>query len=36
MLNYKDKHKNLEIKIKNLGNKILISTLNEINIYINK
>ena len=36
MLNNKDKHKNLEIKIKNLGNKILTSSLNEINFYINK
>ena len=36
MLNNKNKHKNLEIKIKNLGNKILTSTLNEINFYINK
>jgi 3-deoxy-D-manno-octulosonic-acid transferase len=36
MLNNKNKNINLELKIKNLGNKILISTLNEINIYINK
>ena len=36
MLNNKKKNKNLEIKIKSLGNKILTSTLNEINIYINK
>ena len=36
MLNNKNKHKNLELKIKNLGNKILTSTLNEVNIYINK
>ena len=36
MLNNKNKHKNLEIKIKNLGNKILTSSLNEINFYINK
>jgi len=36
MLNIKNKNINLELKIKNLGNKILISTLNEINIYINK
>ena len=36
MLNNKNKHINLELKIKNLGNKILTSTLNEVNIYINK
>ena len=36
MLDYKKKDKNLELKIKNLGNKILNSTLNEINFYINK
>ena len=36
MLGNKDKGKNLEIKIKNLGNKILTSSLNEINFYINK
>ena len=36
MLNIKNKNINLELKIRNLGNKILISTLNEINIYINK
>ena len=35
MLNNKNKHKNLEIKIKNLGNKILTSSLNEVNFYIN-
>ena len=36
MLNTKNKNRNLELKIKSLGNKILTSTLNEINIYINK
>jgi 3-deoxy-D-manno-octulosonic-acid transferase len=36
MLNNKNNNRNLELKIKNLGNKILTSTLNEINIYINK
>ena len=36
MLNKKNKNKKLEFKIKNLGNKILTLTLNEINIYINK
>ena len=36
MLNSKDKNIKLKHKIKNLGNKILTSTLNEINIYINK
>ena len=36
MLNNKNKNKNLEFKIKSLGNKILTSTLNEVNIYINK
>ena len=36
MLNNKNKYGSLENKIKNLGNKILISTLNEINFYINK
>ena len=36
MLNNKNRYKNLEIKIKNLGNKILNSTLKEINFYINK
>ena len=35
-LNSKNNSKNLKFKIKNLGNKILISTLNEINVYINK
>ena len=35
-LNSKNNSKNLKFKIKNLGNKILISTLNEINFYINK
>jgi len=36
ILNSKNKNRDLELKIKKLGNKILISTLNEINIYINK
>ena len=36
ILNSKNKNRDLEIKIKKLGNKILITTLNEINIYINK
>ena len=36
MLNIKNINRNLEVKIKNLGNKILTSTLNEVNIYINK
>ena len=36
MLNTKNKNGNLELKIKSLGNKILTSTLNEVNIYINK
>ena len=36
MLNTKNKNRNLELKIKSLGNKILTSTLNEVNIYINK
>jgi len=36
MLNNKNKNIKLKHKIKNLGNKILTSTLNEINIYINK
>ena len=36
ILSNKDNSKNLKFKIKNLGNKILKSTLNEINFYINK
>ena len=36
MLNNKSNSKNLESKIRNLGNKILNSTLNEINFFINK
>ena len=36
MLNDNNKYKNFELKIKNLGNKILISTLNEVNFFINK
>ena len=36
IINKKNKHKNLEFKIKSLGNKILNSTLNEVNFYINK
>ena len=35
MLNKENKNKSLKLKIKNLGNKILNSTLNEINVYIN-
>ena len=36
ILNNKNNSKNLELKIKNLGNKILKSTINEINFHINK
>ena len=36
ILNNKKDNRNLELKIKSLGNKILTSTLNEVNIYINK
>ena len=36
ILNNKNNSKNLKLKIKNIGNKILNSTLNEINFYINK
>ena len=36
MFNSKNETKNLELKIKRLGNKILNSTLNEINFYIKK
>jgi 3-deoxy-D-manno-octulosonic-acid transferase len=36
MLNSKNKYKNSELKIKNLGNKILISTLKEIKFHIDK
>jgi 3-deoxy-D-manno-octulosonic-acid transferase len=36
MLNDKNNHKNLKFKIKILGNKILTSTFNEVNFYINK
>ena len=36
IFNNKNKNKDLELKIKKIGNKILTSTLNEINIYINK
>ena len=36
MFNNKKQNSNLNFKIKNLGNKILTSTLNEVNIYINK
>ena len=36
MLNKKNKPKNLEHKFKNLGNKILNSTLKEMNLYIVK
>ncbi|MDC1280069.1 3-deoxy-D-manno-octulosonic acid transferase [Pelagibacteraceae bacterium] len=35
-LNNKNRTRSIELKIKNLGNKILNSTLNEVNIYINK
>ena len=36
MLSKKINSKNIELKIKNLGNKILSSTLNEINFFIDK
>ncbi len=36
ILNKKNNSKNIELKIKNLGNKILNSTLNELNFFINK
>ena len=36
MLNNKNKNRSLKLKIKNLGNKILSSTLKEINFLINK
>ncbi len=36
MLNITGKNRNLELKIKNLGNKILTSTLSQINFYINR
>ena len=36
MINNKNKNRSIELKIKSLGNKILTSTLNEVNIYINK
>ena len=36
MLNNKNKYKNLELKIKLLGNKILKSTLKELNFYTNR
>jgi 3-deoxy-D-manno-octulosonic-acid transferase len=36
ILGGKNENRNLELKIKNLGNKILNSTLNEVNVYINK
>ena len=36
MLNNKKKNSNLKFKIKNFGDKILTSTLNEVNIFINK
>jgi len=36
ILNSKNNSKNLQLKIKSLGNKILNLTLNEINFYINK
>ena len=36
IFNNKSKYKHLDISIKNIGNKILTSTLNELNFYINK
>jgi len=36
MIGKKNNYKNLEFKIKKLGNKILLNTLNEVNFYINK
>ena len=36
LLSNNNQYKNLELKIKKIGNKILNSTLNEINFYINK
>ena len=36
ILNSNKNSKNLQLKIKNLGSKILNSTLNEINFYMNK
>jgi len=36
LLSNNNKYKNLELKIKKIGNKILNSTLNEINFYINR
>ena len=36
MLSNKNNSKNLKLKIKNIGNKILNSTLNEVNFYIDK
>ena len=36
IFNNKSKYKNLDVSIKNIGNKILTSTLNELNFYINK
>jgi 3-deoxy-D-manno-octulosonic-acid transferase len=36
MLNRKNNSKNIQLKIKNLGNKILNSTLNEVDFYIKK
>ena len=36
MFDSKNETKNLELKIKRLGNKILNSTLNEVNFYIKK
>jgi len=36
MINNKNKYKNLEFKIQKIGNRILDSTLNELNFYINK
>ena len=36
LLNSKNRNENLKLKIKNIGNKILTSALNEVNICINK
>ena len=36
MLSNKSSSNNLKIKIRNIGNKILRTTLNEVNFYINK
>ena len=36
MINNKNKYKNLKLKIEKIGKRILNSTLNELNFYINK